>query len=452
MSEATSTADDIPISAAQQGQSKASVRFLKREGFAVLDQALFYGANFASNIMLARWLGASAYGAFAVGLSIFFLAGALHTAVLTEPMMVFGGRKYANEFDWYIGLLIRYHWVLAGAASIALGGAAFVVERVGPHEMAMGLWGVAAASPFVLLAWFIRPACYVRREAQFAAAGSAVYAVLLMASFYLLEKHSLLTVFSAFLAMGFASLVGAAVTLALLKPQWILVRPAEITRREVYENHWAYGSWNAIATIAQWSSSQILLVLTPMFLNLAAAAAISVVANLMRPLFPIIRSITPLMLPRVTEDIGHPERAKSLRKYVFGWLAISSGASLAYGLGLAVFYGQISHHFFNGKYEGYGDLVLLFGLAYTASAAVQVISVVIRAAGHTRIIALVWGLPGLVTVLISIPIFLTGSLRGVVSVFALSYWLALAIALWKGIGPMMSERGMETTESRSAVG
>ena len=89
---------------------------------------------------------------------------------------------------------------------------------------------------------------------------------------------------------------------------------------------------------------------------------------------------------------------------------------------------------------------------YEPSAAVQVISVVIRAAGHTRIIALVWGLPGLVTVLISIPIFLTGSLRGVVSIFALSYWLALAIALWKGIGPMMSERGMETTESRSAVG
>src|SRR5665213_2817355 len=244
MSEATSTADDIPISVAQKGQSKASVRWLKREGFAVLDQALFYGANFASNIMLARWLGASAYGAFAVGLAIFFLAGALHTAVLTEPMMVFGGRKYANEFDWYIGLLIRYHWV-----------------------------GAAAASPFVLLAWFIRPACYVRREAQFAAAGSAVYAILLMGSFYLLQKHTLLTVFSAFLAMGFASLVGAAVTLVLLRPQWMLVRPAEITRREVLENHWAYGSWNAIATIAQWSSSQILLVLTPMFLDLAAAAA-----------------------------------------------------------------------------------------------------------------------------------------------------------------------------------
>jgi O-antigen/teichoic acid export membrane protein len=444
MSEAVSTADKLSISVAHRDRSAALVRWLRRDGFAILDQALFYGANFASNIMLARWLGATAYGAFAVGLSVFFLAGALHTAVLTEPMMVFGGRKYAAEFPWYIGLLIRYHWAIAAVASFALGSAAFVVDRLGPHEMAMALWGVAAASPVVLLAWFVRPACYVRGEAQFAAIGSGVYAFLMLYSFRLLEQHARLTVFSSFIAMGLASLIGAAVTLALLKPQWALVQPPTITRHEVFENHWVYGSWNAIATIAQWSSSQILLVLTPVFLDLAAADAISVVANLMRPMFPIIRSITPLMLPRVTAEIGQPEHANSLRKYVLGWLIVSTGAVLVYGLGLTVFYEQISRHFFAGKYHGYADLVFLFALAYIASAAVQVISVVIRAAGHTRIIALIWGAPGLMTILISIPVFMTGSLRGVVGIFALSYWVALAIAVWKGIGPLMSERAAAT--------
>src|ERR1700733_11575031 len=83
-------------------------RWPPSEAFSVLDQLLFNGANFGFNILLARWLGLSAYGAFAVGLSVFFLAGAMHTAVLTEPMMVFGSGKYSTRFSWYIGLLVNF--------------------------------------------------------------------------------------------------------------------------------------------------------------------------------------------------------------------------------------------------------------------------------------------------------------------------------------------------------
>jgi len=68
--------------------------WVKKSGFAILDQALFSGANFLVNILLARWLPPEDYGAFAVALSIYYLLLNLHTAVLTEPMMVFGAGKY----------------------------------------------------------------------------------------------------------------------------------------------------------------------------------------------------------------------------------------------------------------------------------------------------------------------------------------------------------------------
>jgi len=61
--------------------------------WAIIDQALFSGANFIVNILLARWLSQEQYGAFAVALSIFYLLAGFHTAVLTEPMMVFGLEK-----------------------------------------------------------------------------------------------------------------------------------------------------------------------------------------------------------------------------------------------------------------------------------------------------------------------------------------------------------------------
>jgi O-antigen/teichoic acid export membrane protein len=58
----------------------------KKGSLAVLDQALFSGANFLVNILLARWLPPEEYGAFAVALSIYYLLLGFHTAVITEPM------------------------------------------------------------------------------------------------------------------------------------------------------------------------------------------------------------------------------------------------------------------------------------------------------------------------------------------------------------------------------
>ncbi|MDR7400087.1 MAG: hypothetical protein QN144_12370, partial [Armatimonadota bacterium] len=62
--------------------------------WAVADQGLFSGANFVVNVLLARWLSPAEYGAFAVALSIFYLLAGFHSAVLTEPMMVFGAGRY----------------------------------------------------------------------------------------------------------------------------------------------------------------------------------------------------------------------------------------------------------------------------------------------------------------------------------------------------------------------
>ena len=78
-------------------------------GFALIDQALFAGANFLVNILLARWLTPTEYGAFALAYSVFLLLGTFHTAIFTEPMMVFGAGKHAEQFEKYLGILLRGH-------------------------------------------------------------------------------------------------------------------------------------------------------------------------------------------------------------------------------------------------------------------------------------------------------------------------------------------------------
>ena len=107
MSATSSAAEKSLAPPAMKATGAAARRWLRRDGFAILDQALFYGANFTMNILLARWLHATAYGAYAVALSVFFLTASLHTAVLTEPMMVYGARKYAHQFPQYVGPFVN---------------------------------------------------------------------------------------------------------------------------------------------------------------------------------------------------------------------------------------------------------------------------------------------------------------------------------------------------------
>ena len=83
-----------------------------REAF--LDQALFAGTNFLVSILLARLLNLKAYGAFSVALSVVYIAGAFHSAVLTEPLMVFASTSYGSSFGSYMRLALRFHWVLGG--------------------------------------------------------------------------------------------------------------------------------------------------------------------------------------------------------------------------------------------------------------------------------------------------------------------------------------------------
>src|SRR5439155_722855 len=79
------------------------LRWVGRGSWAIADQGLFAGTNFLLNVMLARWLSPGEYGAFAVGLAAVFFVGTFHSALLTEPMLVFGPGKYADRAGAYVG-------------------------------------------------------------------------------------------------------------------------------------------------------------------------------------------------------------------------------------------------------------------------------------------------------------------------------------------------------------
>jgi hypothetical protein len=116
-----------------------AVAWAHKGGFAILDQALFAGTNFLVNVLLARWLEPAQYGAFAVAYAVFLLLTTFHTAVLTEPMLVFGAGKYADRFPQYMGLLISGHCWVASLIALLLAVAALTMRGLGPAHLPQAL-------------------------------------------------------------------------------------------------------------------------------------------------------------------------------------------------------------------------------------------------------------------------------------------------------------------------
>ena len=138
--------------------------WVQKGGLAIVDQGLFAGTNFLLGILLARWLESAQYGAFAVAYSVFLLLSTFHTAVLTEPMLVFGANKYAGCFPQYLDLLTYGHRWITGVIGLLLALVALACWQFGADPLAQALTGLALAAPFILLMWLVRRAFYVHGQ------------------------------------------------------------------------------------------------------------------------------------------------------------------------------------------------------------------------------------------------------------------------------------------------
>src|SRR5574337_1323441 len=108
-------------------RSTASV-WLSKVFLAVMDQGLISGSNFVMSILLARWLSAEQYGAYALAFSIFLLLSQFYVSLLLEPMAVFGGSTYRYRQQGYLGALLWIHLGTALLVFFVLGISAGVAQ------------------------------------------------------------------------------------------------------------------------------------------------------------------------------------------------------------------------------------------------------------------------------------------------------------------------------------
>jgi O-antigen/teichoic acid export membrane protein len=337
--------------------------------------ALFSGAGFLVNVLAGRWLEPEAYGAFAVAYCLLTLLYMVQTALLVEPMLIFGAGKHAGRFSSYLDVLLRAHWLtsLAGVPTAMAGG---VLMLAGRHLLGATLLATGMATPGILYPWFVRRACYVVTKPQWAAAGSGVYFALQLAGVWFLFRWGGFSPWAVVTLMGMSGLIVG---------WWLQQRlgrltgqPAAILNlRDVWREHWNYGRWSLPASLLSWVPVNGFYILLPVWGGLGASAALRALMNLVLPAFLVVAATETLLLPAFSRARAQQTgAAQSLRAI----LSLLAGGGILYWLCVVMAGRPLMKWLYASRYDDVASLTLMMGALPLANGANVVLSAALRAA------------------------------------------------------------------------
>lgn len=382
--------------------------WLSQGSWAVTDKALFGASNFLANVLLARWMNETGYGAFAVAFSVLILILAFYNALVTEPMLVFGGNEYRDRFQRYVGLLACGHLVVSIGLALILAGLAGGLSLWGHATMASAFYGLAVAAPPLLFSWFMREACYVPRRPRLAAIGGGVYLVLMCLGIYGLYEYGRLTPSSVLLVMGGSSaVVGAWLAYAL---RVFGGDEEDPTMTEVVGRHWEYGRWAAASRVPMRLPGNLMYFVLPMFGGLAATGTLKALTNLIKPIARIQSALGLLLIPRLSSRSESASffRLTRLMMIVFPLLA------LGYALPLGLLGETVIDWIYGGRYVKAAPLLWILGLHGVLAAFLEVMTAALRASERPNWIFWAHAIGAGISVPVTLGLIVVGGLTGAV--------------------------------------
>jgi O-antigen/teichoic acid export membrane protein len=339
--------------------SRRTLFRLTSYGFwAVLDQALFALSSLLINVLLARWLPPAEYGAFVTAFTVLLLIGVGYQALLTEPMLIYGGDRYRASFSEYLRLLCRYHWRLMLVVCVPLGLVGVYLSATTSPLLGRALCGLAVTAPLILLSWLARRACYAVSTPWVAATGGAINLGLTMIGAAILSWAGLFTVFSAQVLVGVAALV--ATGWMMLPLNRLTAAPLEAGPRDaVWSLHWRYGRWIAAMGACTWFQLSVFYFVLPIWGGLAAAGALKALLNLIMPILQSDGALMTLLVPvfvRSRRDMGR------FARLVTGAAAVFAAEAVVYWIFLVIFGPRVLEFVYAGAYRYSVSALVLLGM------------------------------------------------------------------------------------------
>ena len=410
----------------------------RKSALSLVDQGLTSGAGFVINVLLARWLPAESYGAFAVGFAGYLLLAGFHNVLILEPLSVMGPARHAEDLTGYFRAQVAVHTllVLPLAASALI--AALVFHYFAPANPLVGaLAGGGVALPFLLFLWLARRMCYVLQRPGLAVSGSSILFGVAILCLIALKLAARVDPFTAFLASGTASFLGALWIIRKIgfrepsRPQVFFHAAVQVVRE-----NWFYGRWLVGSTLLYFASGQVQTFLLAAFLGLGAAGVLRATQVPSLIVTQIVTAVGMLALPSFAFDFGLGRIRHMRFKANLTSLALGAGAFLIVLL-LAVWSKPLEQFLFGGKYRLDAWLMPLLALVPCANAVATGYSMVLRASQKPHF--------DLLANSIAAPV-------GLISAVVLMHWFGLAGAVLSMVLAAMTMAVVTFISYRVAIG
>ena len=340
-------------------------RLLKKIGggrtpAALFDQGLVSGANFLTNVLLARGFGIREYGVFALAWIAVLFANSLQYALIVTPMMSIGPKQLEEDRKSYYGAVLVQELVFAFSAAFLM----YVSVRLSIHFYPQ--WGISDlalplswATLAYLLQEFLRRYFFcTRQSARALITDSVSYLTQLPMIFWIANSHTgklstVLWVIAATSAIGF-----------LVCVRWYeQVRFTADSVRSVFLRHWRMSRWLVPTAFMQWGAGNLFLMAAPLYYGAAASATIRAANNIVgvaHVWFLGLDNVVPAEAARQLRHNGLEGMMRYVKRVMYRW----GGVTLAFTSIVAAFPTFWLKLAYGGKYSSDGSVLRLYALLY----------------------------------------------------------------------------------------
>lgn len=346
-------------------QSSIVARPLKKVGggttlAALFDQGLVSGANFLTNVLLARAFGVREYGVFALAWIAVLFANSLQYALVVTPMMSVGPKQDEDDRPSYYGAVLVQQLSFACIAALGMFIGIRYSSYLFPDWKVAGLaLPVCGATFAYLLQEFLRRYFFCTRQNKRALISDIVsYLTQVPIIFWICSRH-LATLSNALWIISATSLAGFLACVQWFEPvilQWSAFKTVSL-------RHWRISRWLAPTAFLQWGAGNLFLLSAPVFYGAAASGALRAANNIIGVAhiwFLGLDNVVPAEAARRFRYSGPIGLTHYVREVFLRW----GGVTLAFAAIIAAFPDFWLRITYGGKYSPDGDVLRLYALLY----------------------------------------------------------------------------------------
>lgn len=327
---------------------------------ALADQALVSGANFVTNILLARLFGLRDYGVFALAWLAVLFANSVQYALVVTPMMSIGPKQEPEQRRAYFGTVLLQEVFFAPLAALVVLVAVLLSTRFFPQWRVGDIGLPLAAATFgYLIQDFLRRYFFCVGASSRALLCDVVSYGSQLPILFWLGHRGRLGIASALWIIALTSLAG----FAAFFREYFPVRFERTNFREISQRHWRMSRWLVPTAFMQWGASNLFMMSAPLYYGAAASAMLRASQNIVgvaHVWFLGLDNVVPAEASRQMARHGLDGMLRYVRRVFLLWGGLTLGFTALVGL----FPELWLHLAYGNKYLSAGYILRLYALFY----------------------------------------------------------------------------------------